>query len=208
MKPRLVSCCFLNTSLYLVRRSIIALISTSLKVVSMAVVFFASTNLLLIVLRRLLIFSGLSSLLNIGWPILLPGFDKASSTSCFNIFPLDPLGVIFFISTFLSAKMAAATGVALMSDVRCSMFDVEISFSFDCSPFLDSAFFPSAFCSVFFSAGFSGRGAKSSIRQATSPIFNVSPSLATVVKIPACCALISNVAFSLSSSAITSSLST
>ena len=60
MKPRLTPCSSLNLSLYLVRIAMIAVISTSLKVVSMAVVFLASTSRRLMVRRRLLIFSALS----------------------------------------------------------------------------------------------------------------------------------------------------
>src|SRR5882724_7921918 len=54
----------------------------------------------------------------------------------------------------------------------------------------------------------SGRGADSSICATTSPIFRVSPSFPTVFKTPAFSAFTSKVAFSLSSSAITSSRST
>ena len=86
--------------------------STSLKVVSMAVVFFASTNLRLIVLRRLLIFSGLLFLPKGAVPGFLPGLANASSTSCLKILPLFPDGVTDDGLIFLSAMIAAATGVA------------------------------------------------------------------------------------------------
>ena len=89
--------------------------STSLKVVNMAVVFFASTSLRETVLRRLLILSLFNSRLNNDFPGVLPGFDSASSTSCFKIFPTVPEGVMEAVSTFLSVMMAAATGVALSS---------------------------------------------------------------------------------------------
>src|ERR1700709_450580 len=94
--------------------------STSLKVVSIAVVFFASTNRRLMVRRRLLIFSGFSSRLNIGTPMARPGFGKAFNTSCFIILPLAPLGVMFDVSTFLSAIIAAATGDAFKSGLAAA----------------------------------------------------------------------------------------
>src|ERR1700757_4060404 len=92
-----------------------ALISTSLKVVSIAVVFLASTKRRLTVLRRLLIFSGLLLRPNNSTPGFLPGLFSASNTSCFTILPLLPLGVTVLVSIFLSAIIAAATGVALTS---------------------------------------------------------------------------------------------
>src|SRR6185436_18790235 len=113
MKPRFTPCASLNLSLYFVLISMMALISTSLKVVSIAVVFFASTNLLLIVLRNTLIFSGRSLRSNNFEPGFLPGLFKASITSCFTILPLLPVAFNSFTSTFLSAIIAAATGVVL-----------------------------------------------------------------------------------------------
>jgi hypothetical protein len=136
------------------------------------------------------------------------------------IFPLEPVAVTFFTSTFLSAKIAAATGVALISLLEgLALFSGGLGLS---------SFFSSAFVSFFgddsvaggsfdFCSFFSdgpafeteaGFSAVSSIVAVMSPIFNVSFSLATVCKMPAFYALISKVAFSLSSSAITSSLST
>src|ERR1700739_2839284 len=112
MKPRFTPCASLNLSLYLARNSMMALISTSLKVVSMAVVFFASTKRRLTVLRRLLIFSGRSLRVKGSVPGLLPGLLMASSTSCLTILPLEPVGTTFLRSGFLSAIIAAATGVA------------------------------------------------------------------------------------------------
>ena len=115
MKPRFTPCNSLNLSLYFVRISITGCMFTSLKVVSMAVVFFASTNRRLTVLRRLLIFSVFSFLLNNSRPGLLPGLVNASSTSSFKILPPIPEGEIFVGFIFLSAMMAEATGVALIS---------------------------------------------------------------------------------------------
>ena len=172
----------------------------------MAVVFFASTNLLLMVLRRLLIFSGRSFLLNISAAGLRPGLFKASNTSCFTIFPFSPVGVIFLLSIFLSAMIAAATGVVFISGFTSS---------FGASDFSDSTGFKgvvSLALSSFFSSSFTSAPAgftpSVSILQTTSPIASVSPSLATCFTTPACSAFTSKVAFSLSSSAITSSLST
>ncbi len=113
MKPRFTPCFSLNLSLYLLRRAMIWLISTSLKVVSMAVVFFASTSRRETVFRRLLIFSLLSSRPNNALPGTRPGLFSASSTSCLTIFPFAPEGVMELLSTFLSAMIAAATGVLL-----------------------------------------------------------------------------------------------
>ena len=162
--------------------------STSLKVVSIAVVFFASTSLRLIVLRRLLIFSAFSSRPKSSLPTALPGFVRASRTSCFIIRPLDPEGVTFFTSTFLSAKIAAATGVAFTSlertgiDFSSSVFTAlfpDVSFGADLgSSFFSDLFFGSGILRA--EAGFS---AVSSIVETISPIFNVSFSLATVCKI-------------------------
>src|ERR1017187_6693233 len=117
MKPRFTPCFSLNLSLYCVLNAMIWLISTSLKVVSIAVVFLASTNLRETVLRRLLIFSFFPSRLNIGWPGVLPGLLNASSTSCFNILPPVPEGVMDEASIFLSDIMAAATGLVFTSAV-------------------------------------------------------------------------------------------
>jgi hypothetical protein len=93
----------------------IGCIFTSLKVVSIAVVFLASTSLREMVLRRFVIFSAFSLRLLETVPGLLPGFSRAASTSSFNILPSGPLGVIFLVSTFFSAMIAAATGVAFIS---------------------------------------------------------------------------------------------
>ena len=194
MKPRLTACCSLNLSLNFFLISMMGPISTSLKVVSMAVVFLASTNLRLIVLRRLLIFSGLSFLLNNVVPGNRPGLFNASSTSCFIIFPLLPDAVIFLLSTFVSAIMAAATGVAFRS-----VADLVVS----TGVFSTIAAFFDSTGAIFFS----GALASVSIDPTRSPIANVSPSLATCFTRPACSAFISKVAFSLSNSAITSSLS-
>src|ERR1700744_4491293 len=90
----------------------IALMSTSLKVVSIAVVFFASTSRREIVFRRLLIFSRRSWRLNRSLPGVRPGWASASSTSFFKIFPPVPDGTMEPASIFLSEMMAAATGVA------------------------------------------------------------------------------------------------
>ena len=63
--------------------------------------------------------------------------------------------------------------------------------------------------SVFSATGTSaGRAAVSSILATISPMRKLSPSLANCCKVPACSAFTSKVAFSLSSSAITWSLST
>ena len=71
----------------------IALISTSLKVVSIAVPFFASTNRFAIVLRRLLIFSLRCSRADKTWFSngIRPGCSKALSTSSFTILPCGPV---------------------------------------------------------------------------------------------------------------------
>src|ERR1035438_2886014 len=114
MKPRFTPCFSLNLSLYCVLNAMIWLISTSLKVVSIAVVFLASTNLRETVLRRLLIFSFFPSRLNIGWPGVLPGLLNASSTSLFLNFAPIPVGEIEEASNFLSAIIADATGEALI----------------------------------------------------------------------------------------------
>ncbi len=60
MKPRFTPFCSLNLSLYLSRRAITALMSTSLKVVSMAVVFFTLTRRSATFLRRVVILARLS----------------------------------------------------------------------------------------------------------------------------------------------------
>jgi hypothetical protein len=46
---------------------------------------------------------------------ILPGFEIACNTSSFKILPPVPLGLMVPASIFLSAMMAAATGVALTS---------------------------------------------------------------------------------------------
>src|SRR5690606_35190092 len=61
IKPRLVLCFSLKSSLYFFRRSITGCILTSLKVVNMAVSFFTLTKRLEMVLRREDIFSLLVS---------------------------------------------------------------------------------------------------------------------------------------------------
>ena len=62
IKPNPTPCVSLNLSLYCFLRSIIGFISTSLKVVNMAVSFFTATNLLAIVFLRDDIFSLLTTL--------------------------------------------------------------------------------------------------------------------------------------------------
>ena len=171
----------------------------------MAVVFFASTSLRLMVLRRLLIFSGRSFLLNMAAAGFRPGLFKASNTSCLTILPFSPVALILLLSTFLSAMIAAATGVAFMSFFG-SAFSTFLGSAFSTGNSLFSFAGSSRFCSTLFSST-AGFAASVSILQTTSPMASVSPSLATCFTIPACSAFTSNVAFSLSSSAITSSLS-
>src|SRR5688500_612180 len=177
IKPNPTPCISLNLSLCLLRISMMLLISTSLKVVSIAVVFFASTSRRLMVLRRLLIFSVRPFLLNNSAPAnaFLPGLDNAASTSSFNIFPWKPEGVTVLGSTFLSAMIAEATGVALTS------FGTEVTGAVVACCWLlvaDLASLPledavTAFASDFLPSGFA---AASSILANRSPIFNVSPS--------------------------------
>jgi hypothetical protein len=57
MKPSFTPCFFSNKSLYFVRRSMTAFMSTSLKVVSMAAVFCASFSRRAMVWRRRVIFT-------------------------------------------------------------------------------------------------------------------------------------------------------
>ncbi len=118
------------------------LISTSLKVVSIAVVFFASTNLLEIVFRRLLIFSTRTLRLFNSVPAnaFLPGLDKAASTSSFRILPPTPEGEIEETVTFLSAIIAEATGLAFIS------FGTEVTGAADV--FADSALGVASFFSA------------------------------------------------------------
>src|SRR5699024_10072083 len=63
IKPSPISCFSLKISLYLLRKSMMGFILTSLKVVNIAVSFFTETNRFAIVRRRELIFSRLSFLL-------------------------------------------------------------------------------------------------------------------------------------------------
>ena len=198
-------CFSLKVSLYFLRISITGPISTSLKVVSMAVVFLASTSLLDTVLRRLLILVAFSSRLNIGLPGVRPGFSNADKTSCFSILPLVPLPVTVDGFTFLSAIMALATGVAFTSD--CTGAEAGAAAFSGCAACAAGAADVSC-AGAAGAAAPSGRAASSSILQATSSIFNVSPSCATICRIPAFSALSSNVAFSDSNSQIISSLST
>ena len=172
--------------------------STSLKVVNMAVVFLASTKRLAMVLRRLLIFSLRTFLENKSTPAktFLPGFAIAFSTSLFMIFPPKPLGSMLFTSTFLSAIMALATGVAFTS------LEIAVTGAAEVGCWLLVA---GSFATGLLTTGFS---AVSSICANMLPIKIVSPSVAKCFTVPAFSAFTSKVAFSLSSSAITSSRST
>ena len=165
-------------------------ISTSLKVVSIAVVFFDSTNFLLIVLRNALIFSCRTFLLYNSAPAtnaFLPGCVKASSTSCFIILPPTPEGVMDFVSIFLSAIIADATGLAFTS-LATAVTGASFTTAFFSSIFGAATLVPSGFIAV------------SSIVANMSPIFKVSPSWPFVERIPAFSAFTSKVAFSLSNS--------
>ena len=191
MKPRFTPCISLNLSLNFLRTSMMGPMSTSLNVVSIAVVFLASTKRRLMVLRRLLIFSGRSTRLFTGFSGLRPGLLIAASTSCLYILPLLPVGLISLVGTFLSAIIAAATGVALTSANSAT----------------GTLAAGTSFFGAMASGAASGLGASVSMLPTVSPMASVSPSLATCFTAPACSALISKVAFSLSNSAITSSLS-
>ena len=87
--------------------------------------------------------------------------------------------------------MAAATGVAFTSEETVSFATRAVSLT----------------GSAFFSGAPAGFKASVSIWQTISPMAKVSPSFAICFTAPACSALISKVAFSLSNSAITSSRS-
>src|SRR5690606_4741856 len=122
MKPRPTPCFSLNESLYFLRISITALISTSLKVVSMAVVFLAATSREAIVLRRPDIFSRLVSrekeLAIVSWARALRDESAlgaaaavfAPIASALVILPSFPEPWTEFGSTPFSARIFAAAG--------------------------------------------------------------------------------------------------
>src|SRR6185503_998157 len=131
MKPRPTPCFSLNLSLYLARSSIIGAISTSLKVVSMAVSFLTATRRLATVFRNDDIFSRRSvlepaaagavlgaSTLGVGGAAfglsLTPcGFSEvfsAINASSLVILPPTPVPVTACGATPFSAKILAAAG--------------------------------------------------------------------------------------------------
>src|SRR5690606_38929702 len=164
MKPRFTPCTSLNLSLYCLRISIIGCMSTSLKVVSIAVVFLASTRRRLMVLRRLDILSARSLRLNNSAPskALRPALAIAANTSSFTILPENPEGFIDLGSTFLSAIIAEATGVALTSGFLMAV---------SVSTFVSGLAAAGAGCAGLAAAGFP---VVSLITAITSPIFKVS----------------------------------
>ena len=178
MKPRLTPCVSLNLSLYCLRISIMRLISTSLKVVSIAVVFFDSTSLRLIVLRRLLIFSLRSLRLYklLTFNAFLPGCSMLPAHHASIFFRCDPVGFTVAGSTFLSAMIADATGVLYIVGYcsnRCSRWL--------CCRLLYGDEFLSFCCGACgtgagLAASAAGAATSESIMAITSPIFNTSPS--------------------------------
>ena len=80
----------------------------------------------------------------------MPGLDNAAKTSSFKIFPCGPVAVTVLGSTFLSAIIAEATGLAFISAGRDVTGAVDSVF--------DSAL---VFFSVFF-ASFTSDGAETS----------------------------------------------
>src|ERR1700760_4462937 len=86
IKPSPTPCFSLNLSLYLLRTSIIGDISTSLKVVSIAVSFFTATNRLATVLRSDDIFSRFS-LLSPGAEGVAAAVAGAVGAALLSVFP-------------------------------------------------------------------------------------------------------------------------
>ena len=108
MNPKFTPCLFLNFSLYFFLKSNILDISTSLKVVNIAVSFFTLTSLsatFLLSIESFCLLSGRSFWL--AEPIA--GFP--SRISCFVILPPFPVGVILLISIFLSIAIFLAAGL-------------------------------------------------------------------------------------------------
>ena len=93
IKPNPTACVSLNFSLYRLRMSMIGFMSTSLKVVSIAVSFLTATNLEAIFLRSIFIFTASVSLVP---PQPWADCDEnpaaiAAKTSCFVILPSFPV---------------------------------------------------------------------------------------------------------------------
>ena len=102
------------------------------------------------------------------------------------------------MSTFLSAMMAAATGVAF------TLFGILVTGAEETA----GAAVVGAAAGSGFGARPAGLVAFSSMSAKIAPIKILSPSVALWCKVPACSAFTSKVAFSLSNSAMTSSRST
>ena len=103
------------------------------------------------------------------------------------------------MSTFLSAMMAAATGVAF------TLFGTLVTGAEETA---GAAVVVAAAAGSGFGARPAGLVALSSMSAKIAPIKILSPSVALWCKVPACSAFTSKVAFSLSNSAMTSSRST
>src|SRR5688572_15774781 len=102
MMPRFTSYFFLNFSAYFSRILLTAVISTSLKVVSMAVEFLEYTNRSEIVLRKRLIFSTLSFLLKVALVSLTTSFVSGACV----LLSLSPSeGVTFSAGVFSAANL-------------------------------------------------------------------------------------------------------
>src|SRR6187401_1401313 len=219
MKPSLIPCFATNCSWYFFLNSMMLLISTSLKVVSIAVLFFAETNLRAIVRRIRVIFSRCSLRLNKAFTGLggtgVTGFSGAEGSvlsfdllitadiaSDFVILPSFPVPSTATGSTSPSRKILAAAGDGI--DLTGSSFFV---FSFVGAGASGTG--------VFTSIGFSVVGGCPledltlvSILATKAPIARSSPSLATCINLPSASAGNSNVALSDSNSQIGSSLFT
>src|SRR5690606_300239 len=189
IKPKPTPCFVLNVSLCSSRRAKIGDISTSLKVVNMAVVFLASTKRSATLRRSIDILVLLEPLLP---PVGVPIDGTAFTASSLVIRPSFPVpGTVLAFMPF-SAKIFLAAGLA--EPVAYVLASATAGFG-------ASAFGASSFFSAL-GALPSGFAALVSIKQTTAPTATASPSSAFSVIIPLASAGSSSVALSLSTSAM------
>ncbi len=191
INPKPTPCFVLNTSLYSSRKAKIGDISTSLKVVSIAVVFLASTKRSATLRRNIDILLLEAPRLP---PVGVPIDGTALIASSLVTRPSFPVPEIDEASIPFSAKIFLAAGLAV---------PVAYVFVSTAAGLGASAFGASSFFSCFgASAPPSGFAALVSIKHTTAPTATASPSSALRVMIPLASAGSSNVALSLSTSAI------
>ena len=190
MNPKLTPCFSLKDSLYFFLNSKIGDISTSLKVVSIAVSFLAETNRSATFLRSIESFLRVTPLSLVS--TFLPIDGTAFIASSFVIRPSFPVPITSELIKFFSASIFFAAGLA---DPEAYV-DSEglLIFASFFKTFLESEALESELSL--------GLATLVSIKQTTDPTSTASPSLALRVIVPLSSAGNSNVALSLSTSAI------